>query len=688
MRRLWKVLTILTVLSAALVVAGVAILKSMDFNQYRGLITDEVKSITGRELTIAGDLDLDLSFNPAITVEGVTFANAAWGSVPVMAKLKRLEVEAQLLPLLSGDIRVNRIVLIGLDALLEAETEKVADGGPGPLPAVQNVLIQDISLTYRDGRSGEKTVFGLDRLVIGSAGLESPLKLELAGAFNDVDFAAAGRLGSVMRLTEGGAPFPVVLGATVLGTSVSVKGSIAQPFDGKGLDLAVAADIRDPVAISKALNLDFPKLPAIHFEARLDDLKGGYAIDGIQMKIGNSDLSGKATAVLADERPSFRMALTSNVIDLSELIPSGGKETTGEAAEKSPGEKPARLFYGDPLPLQGLMAADADINLKVARLIAPGGVSVDSATVSLALKSGRLSVKSLTAGIAGGKLSANLYVDGSSGKTAVLTASVNTKAVELGRFLKELEITNGVAGGEVDARIEIKGRGASVRELMASLAGEFRIETGAGKVKNSAIDWAGADMLTQAAGALNPFGTKEEYTLLKCGVVRFLIKDGLATSDKGVAIETDKMAVVGSGTVNLKTEELDFAVKPGAREGLGLSLGSVVSLVRVKGTLAEPSLGLDKLGTVKSFLKVGTAIATSGLSLLGGALLEKNGEDGHPCLVALGKTPPESKAHTATPPPATTEERKKPESVEGVVKEIGDGIGGALNGLFGGKQSP
>ena len=127
MRRLWKVLTILTVLSAALVVAGVAILKSMDFNQYRGLITDEVKSITGRELTIAGDLDLDLSFNPAITVEGVTFANAAWGSVPVMAKLKRLEVEAQLLPLLSGDIRVNRIVLIGLDALLEAESATAAE---------------------------------------------------------------------------------------------------------------------------------------------------------------------------------------------------------------------------------------------------------------------------------------------------------------------------------------------------------------------------------------------------------------------------------------------------------------------------------------------------------------------------------------------------------------------------------
>ena len=36
-----------------LVVAGIVIIKSLDFNEYRGLIAEQVKSATGRNLTIS-----------------------------------------------------------------------------------------------------------------------------------------------------------------------------------------------------------------------------------------------------------------------------------------------------------------------------------------------------------------------------------------------------------------------------------------------------------------------------------------------------------------------------------------------------------------------------------------------------------------------------------------------------------
>ena len=119
MKRAWKILAVIAVLLVAVVVAGVAVLKSMDFNEYRGLIAEQVKAATGRDLTIAGDLRLDISLTPAVAVEGVTFANAAWGSRPEMVTLRRLEVQVELLPLLTGDVRVTRVVLIGLDALLD-----------------------------------------------------------------------------------------------------------------------------------------------------------------------------------------------------------------------------------------------------------------------------------------------------------------------------------------------------------------------------------------------------------------------------------------------------------------------------------------------------------------------------------------------------------------------------------------
>ena len=123
MKKWGKILSVLVVLLIAGLAAGIAILKSIDFNEYRGLITQIAKEQTGRDLIISASLNLELSLNPAVAVEGVTFANASWGTRKEMASLKRLAAEVELLPLLSGDIRIKRVVLEGLDLLLETDAK-------------------------------------------------------------------------------------------------------------------------------------------------------------------------------------------------------------------------------------------------------------------------------------------------------------------------------------------------------------------------------------------------------------------------------------------------------------------------------------------------------------------------------------------------------------------------------------
>ena len=46
---------------AALLIAGYMFLRSQDFNRYKALVEDAVKDITGRQLTIGGDLSLAIS---------------------------------------------------------------------------------------------------------------------------------------------------------------------------------------------------------------------------------------------------------------------------------------------------------------------------------------------------------------------------------------------------------------------------------------------------------------------------------------------------------------------------------------------------------------------------------------------------------------------------------------------------
>src|SRR3546814_2746280 len=80
--------------------------------------------LTGRDLAINGDLKLDiLTLSPSLVVNDVRFANAEWGSRPDMAVVERFEAEVALLPLISGNLVIQRIVLVGADILIETNQQ-------------------------------------------------------------------------------------------------------------------------------------------------------------------------------------------------------------------------------------------------------------------------------------------------------------------------------------------------------------------------------------------------------------------------------------------------------------------------------------------------------------------------------------------------------------------------------------
>ncbi len=266
MKRLFKTISILGVLLIAVAVAAVAVLSSLDFNDYKGVIAEEAKKATGRDLKISGDLKLNISLTPSLYVDGVTFANAPWGSRPDMVILKRLEAEVALLPLLSSKVDVKRVVLIGLDLL--AETDKqgrgnwqfgAADGksaapaeessGGGNLPLVRKVHIKDLRVTYHDGRTGEQTRLTLPSLDLGADGIEAPLRIALKGDVNGEGFSAAGTIASIRQLTAGG-ELPLDLKAQALGADMTVRGAIADPRAMTGL--AVTLSLKGP-SISETL---------------------------------------------------------------------------------------------------------------------------------------------------------------------------------------------------------------------------------------------------------------------------------------------------------------------------------------------------------------------------------------------------------------------------------------------------
>ncbi|MGD8467429.1 MAG: AsmA family protein, partial [Desulfobacterales bacterium] len=110
----WKwFLGICAFLIIVLLVAVYVYLNTFDYNKLKPRIARMVKDATGRELNLAGEVDLAIGFSPALVVTDVAFANAPWGSQPQMIKIETLQARVRLLSLLHREVEVQNIGLTG-----------------------------------------------------------------------------------------------------------------------------------------------------------------------------------------------------------------------------------------------------------------------------------------------------------------------------------------------------------------------------------------------------------------------------------------------------------------------------------------------------------------------------------------------------------------------------------------------
>ena len=164
---------------------------------------------------------------------------------------------------------------------------------------------------------------------------------------------------------------------------------------------------------------------------------------------------------------------------------------------------------------------------------------------------------------------------------------------------------------------------------------------GEGVMDNSLVDLVVADVLLEVLSLLNPFAKEEAVTRLQCGVVVVNVEDGVAVFAP-MAVQTDKMTMLGRGRIDLDTEKinLEWITKP--RKGIGISASMITNpYIKLGGTLADPSIEMKPLEAVTS---TGIAVATGGawvfISRPVPGCVRRYGVHGHAftCAVEFGET--------------------------------------------------
>lgn len=308
----WRWYLLAAVLALPVFAIGVVAVL-FDPNDYKPQIVAAVKQATGRDLVIDGKLHLSLALRPTIAAKYVRFSNAPGGSHAEMVSLERVEARIALLPLLQHQIEIDRLILVRPDVLLETNAQGHGnwrfDNGVTARPAapriphattprgnflVRSLLIQDGTLTWRDGRKASTTTMRLPHAGIQMESATAPISVQMDALWNETKLNISGQVGSLNGLQgQSAAPWPLRLVLSTGGAKLNMSGAIADTAMGKGYQLKLEG--ATPALRSLASLLPELRLPDLHdvrVSAEIADRGAALPeITSLSLQAGPSDLA-------------------------------------------------------------------------------------------------------------------------------------------------------------------------------------------------------------------------------------------------------------------------------------------------------------------------------------------------------------------------------------------------------------
>ncbi|HET6621493.1 MAG TPA: AsmA family protein [Dongiaceae bacterium] len=677
----WKViLTAIALAFVAVIALAYTVLMATDFNDYRDLVQQRMKAATGRDLVIAGNIEVSMSLSPRLTAKQVSFRNAAWSDLPQMASVNEIEAQIALLPLLTGEIRIKDVVLRGGQVVVETNKDGVGnwvlDLAPAAsqapptstttasgLPRIDRMTIEDVTLLYRDGQTGSKQTLAIKHFTAEDAS-GTGMKVSIRGAWNGRPLTLAGTVGLPRQFTEG--PLPLDLTGKLGEVMLGLRGDIGDPTTFSDLSLGLTSSGLSLAALGDVLGLKLPASAAYDVSVRLSGGGGKLTISDVTAKVGGSDAAGNLALDTSEPVAKLTATLTSQRLDFHDLGLDGSDGTKSAATDD-------RLFSTTPWPLDWLKDIDGDITWPIGTLVR-GGAKAQDVAFSLQVRGGAATLKYVKAHIEDGTISGSGTLKPVKDKP-ILSLKMAASGIQAAPLLGMMGLEDVLTVGRVDMTMDVTGPATSMHDLMAGLNGAAGFATGEGKVRNSFARL----LLGNLFGLLTPFGGDASH--ISCIAGHFDIKQGIATT-RGTVVDTPGATVVGAGNIDLRNERIDMRVDPKSKN---VSLAALAVPVRVTGPLASPGVIPDPVATVGNTVDFATGtvnVATLGIFGALTGLGESDSLGSNPCATAVNN------ALSAKPQQSTGQ--KVMEGVGGAAEDAGKGavdvlkgVGEGLGNLFG-----
>jgi uncharacterized protein involved in outer membrane biogenesis len=396
--------------------------------------------------------------------------------------------------------------------------------------------------------------------------------------------------------------------------NLTVSGAIKELLALEGINVKLKASGKELADIGPLLGTDLPELGSFDVSGKLSGSTKTISLNDLSVMVDKSDFNGQAKVVFL-KRPNITLHLQSSVIDFTALMKS--LEQDEEKTTKKD-KQTHRLFSDDPLPFDVLKKVDADIRIE-ARNVHVKDARLKFGLLSLKLDDGALRINKLEATYKDTKISGNMQLtSGSSNRVATRFLVQN---LDLGGFFRESGINDQIQA-IVDLAAHLNGRGDSVHSLVANLEGEIGAVMGEGYLTKY-LDLISFNLSQKV---VNFWGRPKDIDQIKCAVVQFDIKSGVAASQAFV-FDTRAGILTGEGEINLGTEKVDFLLVPKPKHP---GLIEFSTKLRVRGTILDAKVSPAKLALVETGVRALGSLVTGPLRLLT-PFVHLGAHEKHPC---------------------------------------------------------
>ena len=594
------------------VVAAAGFVYTFDANKYKNEIARMAGSITGRQISIEGDMDISLYPWIGIKVNDMTIYNSPAFSNQPFATIGQFDVRIKLIPLLKKRLDIEKLVLHRLSANLERNaagannwagligqsgSDDVGSGFGLAGFVIGGIDLKDSSLTWLDSETGKQ--YKISKLSLSTQAINhnQPLPVELKGFVesNQPRWMAAVNAKTKLYFNDDTAIFDArdlkltakallpdskmdsLKIAMVADSTINLQTQSAKLSNTRlgllGLVIAGDLDIEDlfsvprihgPVKVktfaaeklAENIGLDIPQLANtrslknISLTALFKTDFNTVRLYNIAAVVDQSKVKG-FVHVAGISQPVVRYELKVDTINLDDYRLAGNAADAGDL----------------PIPLEFIRVAELEgvLDIETATV---NNTKLNKISITSSIEGGIANAMPITLQVHEGEVTAELQLDARETPVVLLNADVSQvdAAASINPLLDTIAGEDApVLAGRVDANIELNAKGSSMADFRSSARGTISTRIEKGTIKGIDFNYASQSVVVDYADR-NDFRVSrtfnEEYvpgstTEFNSMAATFKIANGKLVNNDLLML-SDQVKVTGAGSIDFISGKVDY----------------------------------------------------------------------------------------------------------------------------------